>query len=114
MSKSITVPTTIENDPLIITIAGVSYTLAPGASLTVPDEVAYELARMLGSVHLPAPNVEPPFTLDDVNARLDALEANALPEYPEDDGTYALQLVMEDGEATLAWEAVESSATPES
>lgn len=63
MSKSITVPTTIENDPLTITIAGVSYSLAPGATLTVPDEVAYELARMLGSTHLPAPGVVPPFDL---------------------------------------------------
>lgn len=28
-----------------------------------------------------------------------------LPELPEDDGTYTLQLVMDDGEATLTWEA---------
>ena len=34
--------------------------------------------------------------------------AEDLPAYPEEDGTYALQLVMDDGEATLTWEAVES------
>ena len=29
-----------------------------------------------------------------------------LPEYPESDGTYSLQLVVADGSATLSWEAV--------
>lgn len=33
--------------------------------------------------------------------------AQELPEMPEDDGTYSLQLVITDGEATLSWEAVE-------
>ena len=30
-----------------------------------------------------------------------------IPTYPEDDGTYQLQLVMDDGAPTLTWEAVE-------
>ena len=30
-----------------------------------------------------------------------------IPAYPEDDGTYQLQLVMDDGAPTLTWEAVE-------
>ena len=34
--------------------------------------------------------------------------AKELPALPDDDGTYSLQLVMDDGEATLTWEAVES------
>ena len=33
--------------------------------------------------------------------------AAELPAYPDDDGTYSLQLVMDDGAATLTWEAVE-------
>ena len=31
--------------------------------------------------------------------------AAELPTLPTDDGTYTLQLVMDDGEATLTWEA---------
>lgn len=30
-----------------------------------------------------------------------------IPAYPEDDGTYQLQLVIDDGAPTLTWEAVE-------
>ena len=33
--------------------------------------------------------------------------AAELPAFPEDDGTYTLQLVMDDGAATLTWEAAE-------
>ena len=31
-----------------------------------------------------------------------------LPELPEEDGTYTLQVTIADGEATYAWEAVEA------
>ena len=51
----------------------------------------------------------------DVNAIIAAITALALgdeiksgvelPALPDDDGTYSLQLVMSDGEATLTWEA---------
>ena len=53
---------------------------------------------------------------EDVNTILGAVSALALgakilaaaelPAFPEDDGTYSLQLVMDDGAATLTWEAV--------
>lgn len=36
---------------------------------------------------------------DKINAAVE------LPALPDDDGTYALQLVISDGEATLTWEA---------
>lgn len=54
---------------------------------------------------------------EDVNAIIDAISAlelgdqlagasvKELPALPEDDGTYTLQLVMDDGAATLTWEA---------
>lgn len=33
-----------------------------------------------------------------------------LPDLPDDDGTYTLQVVIDDGVATFSWEAVEASA----
>lgn len=52
---------------------------------------------------------------NDINAILAAMAALAigaqlkgaveLPAFPEDDGTYSLQLVMDDGATTLTWEA---------
>ena len=54
---------------------------------------------------------------DDVNAILAAIsalmlgqaiaKAAELPALPDDDGTYSLQLVMDEGAATLTWEAAE-------
>lgn len=56
---------------------------------------------------------------EDVNAIIDAISAldlgdqlagaavKELPVLPKSDGTYALQLVMDDGVATLTWEAAE-------
>jgi hypothetical protein len=32
--------------------------------------------------------------------------AAELPDLPEDDGTYMLQVVIDEGEATFSWEAV--------
>lgn len=32
-----------------------------------------------------------------------------LPDLPDDDGTYTLQVVIDDGAATFSWEAVEAS-----
>ena len=54
--------------------------------------------------------------VDDINALLRAIAslnvgaavqaAEELPDLPEDDGTYTLQVVIDDGEATFSWEAV--------
>lgn len=56
---------------------------------------------------------------DDINAIIDAIgglgigaalaAAVELPAMPEDDGTYTLQVVIDDGAATLSWEAVEAT-----
>lgn len=35
--------------------------------------------------------------------------AAELPALPDDDGTYALQLVMDDGAAAMTWEAAEAA-----
>ena len=40
-----------------------------------------------------------------LGAQLAAASVKELPELPESDGTYTLQLVMDDGAATLTWEA---------
>lgn len=40
-----------------------------------------------------------------IGDNLKAALIKELPDIPEDDGTYALQLVVDDGEATLTWEA---------
>ena len=112
----ITVPTNLDSNPLIVTIAGVSYALGAGETLDVPDAIAAELARMLASkTKTPAP-VDLPFvdeavqrTLEDLSTRRASVEAavavKELPELPESDGTYGLQLVVDDGEGTLTWEA---------
>ena len=42
-----------------------------------------------------------------IGSDLSAASVKELPTVPDDDGTYSLQLVMADGEATLTWEAVE-------
>ena len=110
----ITVPSTLENKPTRIDVNGVSYLLMPGETINVPDAVNAEMLRMIAAkAGNPAPAVKAPFE-DDVNAgilaRLDALEAalkDELPPLPESDGTYSLQLVMDDGEGVLTWEAEE-------
>ena len=111
----ITVPSTVSNHPQIITIGGVSYALSAGETVDVPEEIAIELSRMLESAEHDAPPVAPPFenadvdaALDDLNTRVSAAEVKELPAFPETAGTYKLQLVVADGEATLTWEAVES------
>lgn len=113
----ITAPSTIENNPLYVTIAGVKYTLAPGSTITVPDEVAEEMFRMIAAKNKPAPGVDLPFENAEVNQaiadildRLEDIEAflPELPDLPDDDGAYGLQLVVDDGEGTLTWEDVEA------
>ena len=57
---------------------------------------------------------------DDVNAIILAIAnlqlinairtAQELPDLPDDDGTYSLQLVMDDGAATFTWEAAAEAA----
>ena len=42
-----------------------------------------------------------------VGAEISGAAVKELPAFPEEDGTYSLQLVMADGEATLTWETVE-------
>ena len=41
-----------------------------------------------------------------VGDKLKAAEQKELPELPESDGTYSLQVVIDEGEATYSWEAV--------
>ena len=61
MSKQVTVPESVPGNPQKIIINGVEYVLKPGSTVTVPDEVAAELARMLEASTHTAPEVEPPF-----------------------------------------------------
>lgn len=42
-----------------------------------------------------------------IGAEITSASAKELPAFPDTDGTYTLQLVMDDGEATLTWEAAE-------
>lgn len=42
-----------------------------------------------------------------IGAALSAAAVKELPDVPKDDGTYTLQLVLDDGAATLTWEAAE-------
>lgn len=41
-----------------------------------------------------------------IGAEVKTALVKELPDWPDDDGTYSLQLVMADGEAALTWEAV--------
>ena len=70
-------------EPAKLSIGGASYKLKPGDILEIPDEMIAALASEM---------VE-----------------DELPELPSADGTYSLQLVMDDGEGTLTWEAVEAA-----
>lgn len=115
----ITVPTNLGANPLIIMIAGVRYALGAGETVDVPAEVVSELNRMQASKVNPAPAVDLPFedpAVADLEARMTAVEAAAaekeLPEYPDTDGTYGLQLVMDDDKSALTWEAAEAETTP--
>lgn len=42
-----------------------------------------------------------------LGASISDASVKELPPLPEDDGTYTLQLVMDEGEAALTWEAAE-------
>ena len=42
-----------------------------------------------------------------LGASISGASVKELPPFPEDDGTYTLQLVMDEGEAALTWEAAE-------
>ena len=42
-----------------------------------------------------------------LGAAISGASVKELPPLPDDDGTYSLQLVIDEGEATLSWEAVE-------
>ena len=42
-----------------------------------------------------------------IGTEISAAAIKELPELPESDGTYALQLVMDDGEAALTWVSAE-------
>ena len=116
----ITVPTNLDYHPLVITIGGVGYTLSAGETVNVPDAVAAELYRMIDSKVKPAPDAGLPFTdktqekdLQQLNTRMAAVEAavevKELPDFPTTDGAYSLQIVVDDGAATLTWEPVEAS-----
>ena len=119
---TITVPTTLEDNPLFVIVNGVQYALGPGETITIPDEIGKEMYRMIDAQKNPAPGVDLPFEdaaanqeIESLKTRMTAAEAaiavKELPEFPETAGTYSLQLVMADGEATLTWEAVESGGS---
>ena len=114
-----TVPTNLGANPLIVIVGGVRYALGAGETVNVPAEVVAEAQRMQASKVNPAPPVDLPFedpAVADLKTRMTAVEAAAaekeLPDNPETDGTYGLQLVMNDGEAALTWEAAEEETTP--
>lgn len=44
----------------------------------------------------------------EMSASISTAVAGVLPELPESDGTYTLQVVIDDGEPTYSWEAVEA------
>ena len=116
----ITVPNTLNAVPLTVTVNGVSYAFVPGETVTVPDAVALELQRMLGIRHVP-PDVQAPWTdaenpgieakITALATRIAALEAAVpeLPTLPTTDGTYTLQLVVDDKVGTMTWEAEETT-----
>ena len=115
-----TVPTNLAADPLIVIIGGVRYALGAGETVDVPAEVVAEVQRMQASAVNPAPPVDLPFKDAEVTAldtRMGAVETavaqKELPEFPETDGTYGLQLVMDTGEAALTWEAADSGGDSE-
>ena len=117
----ITVPNTLSAVPMTVTVNNVTYAFIPDETVTVPDAVALELLRALGIEHVP-PDVQAPWT-DAENAGIDAKLAELvtriaaleeaipeLPEIPDTDGTYSLQLAVDDGAGTLTWEAAETAA----
>ena len=117
---TITVPTTLEDNPLFVIVNGVQYALGPGETITIPDAIGNEMLRMIAAQNNPAPGVELPFEdaaanqeIESLKTRMTAAEAaiavKELPEFPETAGTYGLQLVMADGEPTLTWEAAADS-----
>ena len=112
----ITVPD-IGNQPLKIIVAGVTYELGAGETINVPDAVAAEIIRMTDAMTHDVPPAEAPFESGKVeqeitalDTRLSAAEEMVLPDFPDSDGTYMLLLVMDDGAATLTWEAVEDNS----
>ena len=114
---TITIPN-IGNNPLVVIVGGKRYAYGAGETVTVPDEVGNEILHMKAAMDKPAPPVVPPLEdavnqdietdIQGLDTRLSAVEAALpeLPEFPETDGTYSLQLVMDDGVGTLSWEAV--------
>ena len=116
----ITVPNTLSAVPMTVTVNNVSYAFVPGETVTVPDAVALELQRMLGIRHVP-PDVQAPWTdaentgieakITALATRIAALEAAVpeLPTLPTTDGTYTLQLVVDDKVGTMTWEAEETT-----
>lgn len=115
---TITVPTTLADNPLFVIVNGVKYALGPGETITIPDAVGAELYRMIAAGETDLPAVQPPFEnaavnkeIEELQTRMTAAEVKELPELPDTDGTYSLQLVMNDGEATLTWEAAEEATT---
>lgn len=113
---TITIPN-IGNNPLVVIVAGKRYAYGAGETITVPDEVGNEILRMKAAMDKPAQPVNPPFedaantdikaSISALDTRLSAVEGALpeLPEFPDTDGTYSLQLVMDDGAATLSWES---------
>ena len=104
----ITVPTTLGAQPLKIIIGGVAYSLGAGETIDVPDSVVEEMNRMILAKTKTPPPVEQPFTdkaAAALETRVKTLEdvPAELPDLPAADGTYALQLVMDDDVPTKTW-----------
>lgn len=60
------------------------------ADLSNPESIGYLICAIAGL---------------GIGDKVKAASVKELPELPEDDGTYTLQLVIDDGEATFTWEA---------
>ncbi len=106
------------NKPMRINVTGREYFLQPGETVNVPDAVALELLRALGIKHVP-PDTQAPWTdaentgieakITALATRIAALEAAVpeLPTLPTTDGTYSLQLVVDNKVGTMTWEVEE-------
>jgi len=124
---TITVPTTLEDNPLFVIVNGVQYALGPGETITIPDEIGNEMYRMIAAGEVDAPAVDVPFENAKVNAEIDILKSRMtaaetaiavkeLPAFPDPYGTgityYNLQYRLVGDTPTLVWQAyVEESVS---
>ena len=127
MSKTVTIPSDVTR--MEIHINEEVYIYAGGSTVTVPDDVAalLEMNAENNIAPLPVPvdiKAAGGYTGNDYVAvymladgtlcikKADILAMNELPDDPSTDGTYTLQAVVDEGEVTLSWEAVEAETEP--